>query len=638
MQSSLSTLWGAIALCLWTTALAAQDNGYAGSDSCADCHKEAAALWSGSHHALAWTEPSPDTVIADFEDTTFSHDGMTVEFSQSDDGYHLTVTEKDGQTTGYPVHSVAGIAPLQQYLLETEPGRLQSFDVVWDADKAEWYHLYPDQDLPPDDGLHWSGSYKTWNARCAECHATGYRRNFGARTGSYASTQSEIGVGCEACHGPAAAHVEWAEHGGDDPDLGLSVMLGAGNTSGDIQMCAACHSRRESLGQGLPLPGTPFDDAFTLALLRPGLYHADGQILDEVYVYGSFLQSKMYNRGVGCLDCHDPHGAQLKAQGNAVCTQCHSPAGNARFPSLQPGDYDDPAHHHHAKGSAGSECKSCHMAERTYMGIDGRRDHSFRIPRPDLADETGAPDTCADCHAERSAQWAADTLAGWFPQSTRRGVHFGQTFAVARQNPAAVADKLDEIANDPDQPGIVRATALNLMQPLATPDLAGKSAPLLADPDPLVRSAAAALQRGAPVAERAARLVRVLTDPMLSVRIAAAKQMFDVPQSQLSPGPRAALRQALEDWQRSLATRLDFPETHLVLGGMALTVRNTDAARAAFGRAVQLDPQRSDAWSILVRITLATEGEDAARSVLRSALSQIPDDPGLVRLAAELGR
>lgn len=63
---------------------------------------------------------------------------------------------------------MAGIAPLQQYLLETAPGRLQSCDVVWDGVAGRWHHLYPDQDLPPGDGLHWTGPYKTWNARCAE--------------------------------------------------------------------------------------------------------------------------------------------------------------------------------------------------------------------------------------------------------------------------------------------------------------------------------------------------------------------------------------------------------------------------------------------------------------------------------------
>ncbi len=172
--------------------------GYVGSSACKTCHAAEAQAWSGSDHGLAWTMPTPEHIRADFDGTSFKHDGMTARFSIApDDSRHISVTEANGATTDYKVHSVAGIEPLQQYLLETEPGRLQSFDVAWDTERKRWFHLYPDQHLPPDDGLHWTGSYKTWNSRCAECHATGYRKNYDPETRRYASTQAEIGVGCE---------------------------------------------------------------------------------------------------------------------------------------------------------------------------------------------------------------------------------------------------------------------------------------------------------------------------------------------------------------------------------------------------------------------------------------------------------
>ena len=142
----------------------------------------------------------------------------------------------------------------------------------------------------------------------------------------------------------------------------------------------------------------------------------------------------MYARGVRCSDCHDPHAAELRAEGNAVCTQCHSPAGNPEFPTLRRAAYDDPAHHFHAPGSPGAECRACHMIERTYMGIDGRRDHSFRVPRPDLA-ATGAPDACTDCHADRGAAWAAEEIARRFPDPRHRGPHFATAFAAAQWVP-----------------------------------------------------------------------------------------------------------------------------------------------------------------------------------------------------------
>ncbi len=624
---------------LLATSVSAQSPEYVGSDQCVECHEEEVKAWAGSHHAKAWTEVSDDTVLADFDGTEFHHDGMTATFRLNGDSYTAKVTEKDGKTTEYSVHSVVGVEPLQQYLFETEPGRLQSFDVVWDTERQEWFHLYPDQDLPPDDGLHWTGPYKNWNGRCAECHATGFQKNFGAQTNRYASTQSEIGVGCEACHGPASAHLDWvAGKAPDDPLDQFGFSVNWDETESGIQQCAGCHSRREALEDGNPLPGKPFHDAYNLALLRPGLYHPDGQILDEVYVYGSFLQSKMYARGVGCMDCHDPHGADLRAEGNAICTQCHSPAGNPNFPTLINKAYDAAEHHHHSENSEGAQCKNCHMIERVYMGVDGRRDHSFRVPRPDLGLRTGSPDACTDCHEDRDQNWAAEQIEGWFPDSNHRGRHYGAVFSTAIANPAESAPDLVAISHDEDLPGIVRATALYLLQSYGSPDIAEQTAPLLWDEDPLIRANVAPLQRHAPPAERVERLVPLLQDPMRNVRISAAKEFLTIPAAALSPSQRALAGQGMRDWQRSLSNRLDFPETHLVLGGMALTLRNPEAAERAFREVVSLDPQRAEAWPMLVQLAQINRGPQAARNVLREAMNILPDDPALKDLSAQLGR
>lgn len=614
---------------------------YVGSDACVDCHTAEEGHWAGSHHARAWTEPTAENIRADFNGTRFDHDGMTTRFRIDADGRpHATVTEKDGSTRDYPVHSVVGVEPLQQYLLETGPGRLQGFDVVWDTRDGGWFHLYPDQDLPPDDGLHWTGPYKTWNARCAECHATGYDKGFDARSDRYTSTQVEIGVGCEACHGGGSDHVAWAQRSrpdGAEPPTNHGFPVDFSDTEATIQQCAGCHSRREALLAGNPPPGTPFHDAYTLALLRPGLYHADGQIQDEVYVYGSFLQSKMSARGVSCLDCHDAHTAEPVAHGNAVCTQCHNPAGNADFPSLQPAAYDDPAHHFHEPGSAGARCVSCHMIERVYMGNDGRRDHSFRIPRPDLAAATGAPDACTDCHDGRTPEWAADRIGEWYPDSANRAPHYGEVLARARRDPGAAAEDLVVLAFDQARPGIARATALWHLGQVDEASIAERIAPLLRDQDPLVRAATVSAQRMAPPDARAARLVEALEDPVSTVRLAAARAMLDVPLADVPATVTTGLRRAMGAFQAMLGRHLDFPETHLKVGGMALAMRNVPAAQAAFRQVIDLDPQHVEAWVMLIRLAHLTGGQDAARRTARAALADNPSDETLRRIAIALG-
>ncbi|MEO1678209.1 MAG: multiheme c-type cytochrome [Pseudomonadota bacterium] len=613
---------------------------YVGSNTCTGCHTRAAEAWQGSHHALAWTWPSPETIVADFDDTSFAHDGMTARFRVEDDSYYVSVTETDGVTTDYRVHSIAGIEPLQQYLLETEPGKLQSFDVVWNTETGGWFHLYPDQNLAPDDGLHWTGPYKSWNARCAECHATGFDKNYDPTTRSYASTQAEIGVGCEACHGPGEAHLAWAEgeeiaRSGSDLDA-FGFTQSFATTEATINQCATCHSRREAHNDASPVPGTPYHDAYGLALLRPGLYHADGQISEEVYVYGSFLQSKMYAAGVGCLDCHDAHSANLVAEGNAVCTQCHSPAGNADYPTLTARLYDSPEHHFHPEGSAGAECKNCHAVEQVYMGNDWRADHSFRVPRPDLVAETGAPNACTTCHNDRDAAWAAAELEARFPASTHRGPHYGVILARGRADAVVMAKGLSDLATDTDQPGIVRATAVWLLQSAESAVTAERLAGLLKDDDPLVRAAAVGLQRSAEPQQRVSRLLDLLNDPIRSVRLAAARAYLGAPVARLPGAMQARLDGAMAEWRAALASRLDFPETHLQLGGTALTMRAVPSAQAAFREAVTLDPQRAEAWVMLVRIAAAIEGAEAARAVAEEALAIVPGDPTLEGYLEEL--
>ncbi len=614
---------------------------YVGSSVCKDCHLDETQAWKGSHHALAWTTPTEDNVLADFDGTKFSQGGMHVEFRTENGDYFADVTENDGETTDYRIQSVAGIAPLQQYLIETEPGRLQSFDVAWDVENARWYHLYPDQDLPPDDGLHWTGPYKTWNARCAECHATGFIKNYDHDTETYASTQAEIGVGCEACHGPASAHLAWAneeEVAGEGAGLnsyGFAFAFGQ-SVESDIQQCAGCHARREPFGQGNPVPGTAVHDAYNISVLRPGLYHADGQILDEVYVYGSFLQSKMYANGVGCGNCHDAHSAALVADGNAICTQCHSASGNSDFPSLRLAEYDAKTHHFHEPQTEGAQCKNCHMTERNYMGIDGRRDHSFRVPRPDLNSVTGAPDACTDCHEDRDPEWAANVLSTRYPDSAHRGQNFGEVLALGRRAPDLATADLLALAEDSSQPDIVRATALYLLQSASNEAIAARAAKFLADESALVRTNAIPVQRGANLQDRVIRIAALLSDVAGSVRIAAARELVGITEIALPADVEIAKRKATSEWQASISAKLDFPETQLVLGGLALTLRNTPAATRAFREVVRLDPQRSEAWIMLVRITAATEGSSAASRVLDEALNVLPDDPNLLDLKSQL--
>lgn len=269
------------------------------------------------------------------------------------------------------------------------------------------------------------------------------------------------------------------------------------------------------------------------------------------------------------------------------------------------------------------------MPEQIYMGIDARADHSFRIPRPDLNALTGAPDACTSCHEEMTPVEAAQEMAKRWPDAAKRR-HFGPLFAAAQEQPEAARPGLLRLAEDEGEADIVRATALWLAEQIPDPESADAAARLLNDESPLLRAGAARMQRGAPAELRARRLLPLLEDERLFVRITAAQEMLAVPPEAIPQGAGAEIGAAMDEWRGVLMNRLDFPETHLQLGGMALTMRNLPAARAAFERVTEMDPQRVDAWIMQIRIALNSQRPDMAAIILREALRRNPDDPQLL--------
>lgn len=626
-----------------TVASSAESPGFVGSATCDGCHAAETKAWSASDHSWALRVPTAESVLGDFKDARFEHKGLTSRFFQKDGHYFVETDAAEGKLETFEIKYVVGVAPLQQYLVELDRGRLQALDIAWDTIGKRWFHLYPNEEVGAGNGLHWSGSYKNWQARCAICHQTDFRKNYDPQARSYHSEWSELTVGCEACHGPGEAHVAWAlrapaattsQFAGVDPH-GWQHPSGIGKQAIEADMCGPCHSRRQALGPDSAPPQASFGDHYALSLLEDRLYFPDGQQHDEVYILGSFLQSKMHEKGVTCTNCHDPHSGGLVATGNAVCTQCHNETGRAEFPTLKLRVFDAPSHYHHTPGSEGAQCVSCHMPERNYMMIDGRRDHFFRVPDPLLSQKTGSPDACISCHSGQTAEWAAGEIRQWAPDRVSPASTYGEVFASARRAGVdrGTMEQLVALARDSAQPAIARATALHEMADVADGATAASLAALLSDKSELVREAAIRLWRSAPAADRVGRLQPLLGDPVASVRIAAALELANVAPQDLPAERRAALEAALGELKSSMAANADFPEGQLAIGGLALATRNWDAAQAAFAEATLMDPQLVDAWLMRARIADALGDPAEATAILRSAYGR---NAGDTRIATDL--
>jgi len=633
-------LFLAAALLMLAPALAhAQDKlhpAYDGSAACTECHAQEAAAWASSDHAWALKQPDAQSVLGDFNDARLTTKGITSRFFTKDGRYFVETEGASGKLEAFEVRYAVGHRPLQQYLVETEKGRLQVLDLAWDVAAKRWFHLYPDQDAPPSDGLHWTRTYKNWQARCATCHQTGFDKGFDFPSRTYKSHWAELTVGCEACHGPGKAHVDWAKKPeGEDPYKALP--LGPGHQAQEIDVCGPCHSRREAFSQLQPVAGAPFHDNYALALLTPDLYFQDGQQRDEVFILGSFLQSKMKAKGVTCSNCHEPHGGGLVAEGNAVCTQCHSEAGNAAFPSLRKADYDTPQHHHHKEGSDAAQCVSCHMPERSYMLIDPRRDHFFRRPDPLQSKAAGAPDACTGCHTDKTAEWAAEQISAWAPVGDKAWQDRTALIAFGRgdRSEGTIAE-LTRFVRDREKPAIARASAISALGAEGALSPAD-GVTLLKDDDAMVRAAATGALRQIKAEDRIALLRPLLADPSRSVRQRAAVEIAGAGVVALPAADDQAYRNGLKDFVEARMANADTPESHVAMGGLALSRRQWDAAEEAFTTAAEMDPQMSSAWLVLAQIKQARGDAEGADKLLQMALAASPRNVDIMLARGDLG-
>jgi len=614
------------------------DPAWIGVEACQSCHAEQVELWKGSHHDLAMQEVTEATVLGDFDDAVFHYAGLEHRFYRKQSEFWISTDGVDGTLQDFRVEYVFGVYPLQQYLLALPGGRLQALSIAWDSRSAEeggqrWYHLHPDEAIRAGNPLHWTGPYYNWNARCAECHSTKLEKRFDLQTAEYATTWTEVNVSCEACHGPGRLHQQLAEKGelGTRADGGFSMNLAerghwlfpegeaiarrqlALRTEAQINSCARCHSRRGSLGDNYQY-GKPLLDTHRLSLLEAPLYHADGQIDDEVYVHGSFIQSKMQQAGVVCSNCHEPHSLKLRAAENGVCAQCH-----------KPDVYASSNHHRHLAGSDGALCTNCHMPAKTYMGVDARRDHSMRIPRPDLTVVIGTPNACNSCHQDKDAQWAVDSLRKWGVHFTDTSSHPARAIAQARTGDARAVPELQALANAIDKPPIWRATAMTEMGNFATRETYETAVAMLQSDDPLLRMAAIRALEFMPRQQLFGLLSQHLRDPSAAVRMEIARVLAGLPLAQLDSRSADELKAVYDEYLRNLGDNADMPETQGQLGAFFAAREFWQPAEIAYQRALQLNPQDLTALLNLADLYRALQREDEARQLLMQAIAIAPE-------------
>jgi len=569
---------------------------FVGREACRPCHKAAFESWLGSDHDLAMAPADDNTVLGDFNEAKFISKGITSRFFRRQGGYFVNTQGPSGEMGDFEITHTFGHDPLQQYLVPFPGGRLQCLSIAWDTVREEWFDLMANQEIPPDDWLHWTRAAQNWNGMCAECHSTNLRKGFDAASNSYHTTWSEIDVSCEACHGPGSRHVEWADV---QPmarpvidDYGLVVPTSGISSREQVELCAPCHSRRSELGD-YDHSSAALLHSHLPSVLDEGLYYPDGQILDEVYVWGSF-----------------EHHFHKKV--------------------------------HEGQASDGALCVKCHMPEQPYMVIDQRADHSLRVPRPDLSLTLGTPNACSQggCHDDKPLGWSVDAFTRWYGEAKKP--HYGPTLAAGREGRPEALAGLIRLAGDELYPAIVRATALSLLGRYPGEESTRAFAAALADPEALVRHTAATSVVASNPEDLVDLVAPLLFDEIKAVRMQAAVQLADTPEALLKPYQREALRETLAEYRGAMEYSLDFAFAGHNLGNLSARLGDTAAAERYYRTAIGIDDLFYPAKANLAVLLNARGLNDEAEVLLRSILEAYPEQYdvaySLGLLLAEMGR
>ena len=615
---------------------------FVGGGACATCHAAESKAWRGSHHQLAMQPATDSTVLGDFRDVAFTDGAVVSRFFRRDRAFMVRTDGPDGRLADFEIKYTFGVHPLQQYLVELPGGRMQALGIAWDSRPGpeggqRWFHLHPGERVTHDDELHWTRAAQNWNLQCAACHSTDLRKRYDPATKTYHTSWSDVSVSCESCHGPGSRHVEWARAGrtptaGDAAVMGLLVSLDERQgvtwardpvtnlprrsrprtTDTEIEACARCHSSRTRMFDDDP-PGSPLLASHLPALLVSGSYRADGQLEGEVYEYGSFLQSRMYHEGVTCSDCHDPHRSSLRAEGNGLCLQCHDAAR-----------YDGVQHHHHANGSPAAQCVTCHMPAKTFMVVHVRRDHSLRVPRPDLADSLGTPDVCASCHVGKAPGWALERMRTWYGHGPEGFQRFAGALAASRHGAVDARARMLALAADRSQPAIARATAVGALGAWPDPGSLSAIRDALAEPDPLVRLGGVLAAGDMPREARVNLLAATLSDSVRVLRALAGGALAGVAGDAFAAEGRAALQRAKAEYVAAETENSDQPFGLVNLGNFRLAEGDVAGAERAFRDAIEIDPDWTPASANLADLLRATNRDDEGETVLRAGLARQP--------------
>ncbi|MEP1487216.1 MAG: tetratricopeptide repeat protein [Algibacter sp.] len=588
------------------------DNHFLGDEACKTCHANQFKLWEGSHHDKAMQIVSDSSILGDFNNVKFKSQDVTSHFFKNGDDYFVNTEGPDGDYHDYKIEYTFGITPLQQYIVKFPDGHFQCLRTAWDSKKNIWFDLYPDFKVVHSEWLHWSRGGLNWNNMCSDCHSTNVRKNYDKATHSYNTKYAIINVSCEACHGPGKTHVEQVNLLGKDYKVSNDLKMTVDTEPKDlVDQCARCHMRREQISEHYNFEGSMLDHYFP-QLITENIYHPDGQILDEDYVYGSFVQSKMYHNNVTCINCHDAHSLKLKFDGNNLCLQCHVPE-----------TYNTPSHHFHSNNTEGAKCINCHMTGKYYMGNDFRRDHSFRISRPDQSIKYGTPNACVQCHTDKDNQWAWNNFVKLYGKPKRK--HFSDLLVPGLLGDENGFDYLLELAKDTIYPEMARASAVRSMTNYLDNESINSMLSFLDDESPLIKGATLDAFSEINSTDYVRYFLPLLLDEKRSVRVKAFFVLAPLDEMLIPEKYKVVYKKVKKEFETNLNVTSDFVGGRIKKANYYLKKGDLITAIKGYEDALKIDNINNIVRTNLANLYYRNNDFKKAEDAFKTIIEQEPD-------------
>ena len=453
------------------TATPAPSADYLGSAACESCHVEAYTRWKTSLHIQMTRPVAEATILGDFSrDAKLTAHGRSYQFGTRDKQPFVTVRASGRTAETHQVDYTLGSKRFQGYLSMLPDGRMYVLPVFWHVEAKRWIDWQETTPIP--DGAH--DLKQIWNVNCFNCHATNLDRGYVPAGDSYRTSWTELGIGCEACHGPGKAHVAlmkvWEEDPASIPTYSsrasnrqLSEILKifsprSAEPRRTFDTCGYCHGNKRNVFTDFEAGDRYEDHALPFLLSEPlpefdaqGEFWPDGRPNRFNRTQALTLTGCFKAGAIACTNCHLAHGTSDNAfslkldvtsgrTGDALCTQCHqgpaaaAAAGEPHQPlaritsrapdtleSRQPWtDAELARHSFHPAESPGSRCINCHMSDVNWRLLMRRRDHTFQSPVPETTAAFGVPNACTTCHDDKTPEWAARQMDAWWGDGPRR--------------------------------------------------------------------------------------------------------------------------------------------------------------------------------------------------------------------------